>query len=442
MGQADLDDAVAVHKLANGNYKLDVHIADVSNFVKQGSKLDKEAYSRGTSVYLVDRVVPMLPKTLSNGICSLQPGVDRLTVSCIMDINSKGDIYDYKISKSIVCSTERMTYKGVTDILEGKSSEYPELHEMLFNMEKLAMLMRGKRMGEGSLDFDFPEAKINLDENGKPLSIEKYEITVSNLIIEEFMLAANRTVSEHMYWLGKPMMYRVHEAPDDEKLSNFAKMAHNFGYALKGMSNPHPKAMQAILDECRGKPEERVLSTMLLRSLMKAKYSPENLGHFGLNAKFYCHFTSPIRRYPDLVVHRLLKEWLKNGITEQREAFWNGFMPDASIQCSETERNAEMAERDVDDIKKAEYMERFVGESFEGYISGVTSFGIFVELDNTVEGLVHITSICDDYYVFDERTMTLTGEHTKRVFGLGDKVQVICVASNPELRQIDFELDE
>ena len=437
----DLDDAISL-EVTDFGYRLGVHIADVSNFVKQGSKLDKEAYLRGTSVYLVDRVVPMLPRVLSNGVCSLQPGVDRLTLSCIMDINHKGEIFDYKISKSVIRSSERMTYKGVTDILEGRSSDFIDLHEMLFNMEKLAMLMRGKRMAEGSLDFDFPEAKIILDEDGKPLSIEKYEITVSNLIIEEFMLAANRTVSEHMYWLGKPMMYRVHESPDDEKLSNFAKMAHNFGYALKGMSNPHPKAMQAILEECKGKPEERVLSTMLLRSLMKAKYSPENLGHFGLNAKFYCHFTSPIRRYPDLVVHRLLKEWLKNGITEQRELYWNGYMPDAAQQCSVTERNAEEAERDVDDIKKAEYMEQFIGQAFEGYISGVTSFGFFVELENTVEGLVHITTLRDDYYSFDEKTMTLTGEHKKRVFRLGDKVKVICVSSNPELREIDFELDE
>ncbi len=436
----DLDDAVSLEILDGGIYRLGVHIADVSSFVKHGSTLDKEAYSRGTSVYLADRVVPMLPKILSNGVCSLQPHVDRLTLSCIMDINSQGEIFDYKIAKSVIRSSERMTYRGVTEILEGRSKDFPLLHEMLFNMEKLAMLLRSKRMSEGSLDFDFPEAKIKLDENGVPVSVEKYEITVSNLIIEEFMLAANRTVSEHMYWLGKPMMYRVHESPDDRKLMNFAKVAHNFGYVLKGLNNPHPKAMQAILEQCKGNPEERVLSTLLLRSLMKAKYSPESLGHFGLNAKFYCHFTSPIRRYPDLVVHRLLKEWLKNGISEKREEFWRSYLPDAAEQCSITERNADEAERDVDDIKKAEYMQQFIGESFEGFISGVTNFGFFVELENTVEGLVHITALRDDYYILDEAEMALVGEHTKRTYRLGDKVGVICADANPELRRIDFEL--
>lgn len=438
----DLDDAVSVKKNDKGNFILGVHIADVSSFVKQGSILDKEAYLKGTSVYLVDRVVPMLPKVLSNGVCSLQPKVDRLTVSCIMEVNTRGEIIDYKIANSIICSNERMTYRKVTDIIEGKSSEYPHLHSMISHMHELAMLMRNKRMSEGSLDFDFPEAKIKLDEKGRPISIEKYEITVSNLIIEEFMLAANRTVSEHMFWLSKPMMYRVHEAPDDEKLVNFAKMAHNFGYTLKGMSNPHPKAMQKVIDECKGKPEERVLSTMLLRSLMKAKYSEENLGHFGLNAKFYCHFTSPIRRYPDLIVHRLLKEWMRNGISEERENIWRRYLPDTAIHLSERERNAEEAERDVDDIKKAEYMTGFIGEEFEGFVSGVTSFGLFVELENTVEGLIHITTLSDDYYVFDDKTMTLTGEHTGRIFRLGDRLSVICTDANPEMRRVDFELCE
>lgn len=438
----DLDDAVSVKKLKGGIFRLGVHIADVSNYVKPGSELDKEAYLRGTSVYLVDRVVPMLPKNLSNGICSLQPKVDRLTISCIMDIDREGNIRNYEIVKSVIRSKERMTYKCVTDILEGRSQEYPRLHKMLGTMNELADILRKKRKAEGSLDFDFPEAKIKLSENGKPISIEKYEITVSNQIIEEFMLAANRTVSEHMYWLNKPMMYRVHEAPDAEKLANFAKMAYNLGYTVHGLNNPHPKELQRVLESCKGKPEERVLSTMMLRSMMKAKYSENNLGHFGLNAKFYCHFTSPIRRYPDLVVHRLLKELSETGITAESEKKWNKFLPEAAENCSITERRAEEAERDVDDIKKAEYMKQFIGERFEGYISGVTGFGIFVELDNTVEGLVHISSLRDDYYVYDEKLLTLTGEHTKRVFRLGDSVWVECVGANPEARQIDFELAE
>ena len=438
----DLDDAVSVKKLKGGIFRLGVHIADVSNYVKPGSELDKEAYLRGTSVYLVDRVVPMLPKNLSNGICSLQPKVDRLTISCIMDIDREGNIRNYEIVKSVIRSKERMTYKCVTDILEGRSQEYPRLHKMLGTMNELADILRKKRKAEGSLDFDFPEAKIKLSENGKPISIEKYEITVSNQIIEEFMLAANRTVSEHMYWLNKPMMYRVHEAPDSEKLANFAKMAYNLGYTVHGLNNPHPKELQKVLESCKGKPEERVLSTMMLRSMMKAKYSENNLGHFGLNAKFYCHFTSPIRRYPDLVVHRLLKELSETGITAESEKKWNKFLPEAAENCSITERRAEEAERDVDDIKKAEYMKQFIGERFEGYISGVTGFGIFVELDNTVEGLVHISSLKDDYYVYDEKLLTLTGEHTKRVFRLGDSVLVECVGANPEARQIDFELAE
>ncbi len=436
----DLDDAVSVVMLDNGNYRLGVHIADVSHYVNFGSAIDKEAYSRGTSVYLVDRVVPMLPKSLSNGVCSLQPNEDRLTLSCIMDIDKEGNVVDYKLHKSIIKSCSRMTYKGVTAILEGKSKDNENLHSMLFLMRDLALILRDKRMSSGSLDFDFPEAKIMLDENGAPISIEKYEITLSNHMIEEFMLVSNRTVAEHMYWLSKPMMYRVHETPDEDKLSNFAKVAHNMGYTLKGIGNPHPKAMQAVLDECKGKPEERVLSTMLLRSLMKAKYSGENLGHFGLNAKFYCHFTSPIRRYPDLTVHRLLKEWLKNGISEKREEFWKGYIPEAAENCSITERNAEEAERDVEDIKKAEYMKKFIGCEFEGYISGVTSFGFFVELENTVEGLVHVTTLNDDYYVYDEKRLTLTGEHTGKMYSLGDKVSVVCVGSNPELREIDFEV--
>lgn len=438
----DLDDAVSVKKLKGGIYRLGVHIADVSHYVRPGSALDAEAYERGTSVYLVDRVVPMLPKNLSNGICSLHPKTDRLTLSCIMDIDKSGTVKDYKIAKSVIRSKERMTYKCVTDIFEGRSGEYPRLHRMLNTMNELACILRKRRMSEGSLDFDFPEAKIKLDEKGRPISIEKYEITVSNHIIEEFMLAANRTVAEHMYWLGKPMMYRVHEAPDDEKLMNFAKTAHNLGYTLHGFHNPHVKEMQKILDECKGSPSERVLSVMMLRSMMKAKYSENNLGHFGLNAKFYCHFTSPIRRYPDLVVHRLLKEWLDSGISLESEKRWNKFMPDAAEKCSIAERNAEEAERDVEDIKKAEYMQNFVGEEFEGFISGVTGFGVFVELENTVEGLVHITALKDDYYVYDEKTLTLTGEHNKKVFRLGDRINVVCTGANPKARQIDFELAE
>ena len=438
----DLDDAISLQKMEGGHYRLGVHIADVSHYVKQNGKIDKEAYERGTSVYLVDRVVPMLPERLSNGICSLHPHEDRLTVSAVMEVDKGGKVVDYKIGRSVIRSSERMTYQAVTEVLEQSNPEtcqkYAPLRGLFEDMRELALVLRRKRTARGSLDFDFPEAKIKLDEDGKPLSIEKYETTISNQIIEEFMLLANETVAEHVFWMGKPCMYRVHEKPDAAKIETFAKIAHNLGYPIKASTELHPKTLQKVLEKCKGKKEEKVLSTMMLRSLMKAEYSPENLGHFGLSAKYYCHFTSPIRRYPDLTVHRIVKELERAGMDGKRESFWAEYVKKAAVQCSETERAAESAERDVDDIKKVEYMHQFIGETFTGVVSGVTSFGFFVELDNTVEGLVRVTSLDDDYYIFHEDQMMLLGEHTHKMYRIGDEVTVRLVDAKPEVRQIDF----
>lgn len=439
----DFDDAISLEKLENGNYLLGVHIADVSHYVPAGSQLDREAYRRGTSVYLVDRVVPMLPEALSNGICSLRPDVDRLTMSLEMEVDPKGKVKKYEISPGVIHSSYRMTYHNVTRTLEDPDyHEYDPLRKHFLLMQELAEILRKKREARGSLDFDFPEAKIILDQKGKPVSIEKYEITISNHIIEEFMLLANETVAEHVFWLGVPLMYRVHEKPSAEKMESFSKLAYHFGYALKKTAEPHPRALQEILKECRGKPEERILSTMLLRSMMKAEYKGENLGHFGLAAKFYCHFTSPIRRYPDLTVHRILKELCKGEMSDRRKQYWKRLIAEASAQCSITERAAEEAERDVDDMKKAEYMQQFIGERFTGVISGITSFGIFVELENTVEGMVRLVSLEGDEYRYEEEKLMLVGQRTGRCYRIGDTVNVRLVDAKPALRQIDFIIEE
>lgn len=442
----DLDDAVSIERLENGNYRLGVHIADVSHYVKENSPLDKEAFKRATSVYLVDRVIPMLPKKLSNGICSLNPQVERLTLSVMMDIDNAGRVVNYEIFDSVIKTKERMTYSDVTKILEDDDPElmerYMELVDDFRLMKELAVLLRNKRVERGSIDFDFPEAKIILDDKGKPIDIKKYEITISNRIIEEFMLVCNETVAEHMYWTNIPFIYRVHEDPDPEKIENFNLLIYNLGYHLKGIAKIHPKSLQQLLNKIKGKKEERIISTVMLRSLMKAKYAHENLGHFGLAAKYYCHFTSPIRRYPDLVIHRIIKESIHKGISSRREEFLKSFVQEAAKQSSEREIAAQEAERETEDLKKAEFMKDKVGEVFNGVISSVTSFGMFIELDNTIEGLIRVSNLEDDYYIYDEKHYSLIGENKKRIFKIGDEVRVKLVRSDTSTRQIDFILDE
>lgn len=442
----DLDDAVSIERLKNGSFRLGVHIADVSYYVTENSIIDKEAQKRGTSVYLIDRVVPMLPKKLSNGICSLNPDVDRLAMTCLMDIDREGRVLDHKIFESIIKTNERMTYTDVTGILRDNDPSLIERYKYLYNdfkdMEQLANILRKKRMARGSIDFDFPECKITLDKRGKPIDIRPYDRDIANIIIEEFMLAANETVAEDMYWTGLPFIYRIHEDPDKEKLLAFNEFIHNFGYHIKGMNNIHPKALQEIVQKVAGTSEEVIINSLMLRSLKKAKYSPECTGHFGLAAKYYTHFTSPIRRYPDLTIHRIIREHLAGTITEKRERKLRGFVKFASKLSSDTEVTAQEAEREVDDLKRAEYMSERIGEVYEGLISSVTPFGMFVELENTVEGLVHVSSLLDDYYFYDEDHHCFIGEHKRRIFRLGDAVKVKVVRASVEDRTIDFALEE
>jgi ribonuclease R len=441
----DLDDAVSIEKLPNGNYKLGVHIADVTYYVKEGSTLDKEALKRGTSVYLVDRVIPMLPKKLSNGICSLNPKVDRLTMSVIMEIDKNGTVVDHEIFESVIKTKERMTYTDVSDILENNDSELMKRYNYLIEdfrlMEELALILRKRKERRGSIDFDFPEAKIILDKSGRPVEIKKAERRVANRIIEEFMIVCNETIAEHMYWLKIPFVYRVHEEPSLEKIENFNKFIHNFGYHLKGVTTEvHPKALQDLLYKIEGRKEEHIISTIMLRSLKQARYSAENLGHFGLAAKYYCHFTSPIRRYPDLQIHRIIREMLNNKLTPKRISNLKGKVANAADQSSERERLAVEAEKETNDLKKAEYMAYHVGEEFDGIISGVISFGIFVELENTIEGLVRISTLVDDYYIFDEENYLFRGERTNKTFRIGDEVRVKVARVDVAQKEIDFVL--
>lgn len=442
----DLDDAVSIERLPNGNFRLGVHIADVSYYVKENGIIDKEAQKRGTSVYLIDRVVPMLPKELSNGICSLNPKADRLTMSCMMEIDRDGKVLDHKIFESIIKTDERMTYTDVTKILKGSDPALIERYQYLYNdfkdMAELAKILRKKRMSRGSIDFDFPECKITLDKRGKPIDIRPYERDIANIIIEEFMLAANETVAEDMYWTGLPFIYRIHEDPDKEKLLAFNEFIHNFGYRIKGINDVHPKALQEIVQKVAGTSEEVIINSLMLRSLKKAKYSPECTGHFGLAAKYYTHFTSPIRRYPDLTIHRIIREHLAGTITEKRVKKLTGFVKYAAKLSSDTEITAQEAEREVDDLKKAEYMSDRIGEVYDGIISSVTPFGMFVELENTIEGLVHVSSLLDDYYFYDEDHHCFIGEHKRRIFRLGDVVKVKVIKTNVEERTIDFALEE
>ncbi|WP_149095411.1 ribonuclease R [Paenibacillus terrae] len=443
----DLDDAVNVERLPNGNYRLGVHIADVGYYVRESSKLDQEAYNRGCSVYLVDRVIPMLPHRLSNGICSLNPQVDRLTLSCEMEFNEHMKVVKHDVFTSVIKTKERMTYTNVRKILEEEDTElmerYKDLVEDFRTMKELALKLRANRMRRGAVDFDFDEAKVIVNDEGKAVDIVKRERTIAEQIIEEFMLAANETVAEHFHWLKVPFLYRIHEDPDPEKLQNFMAFAANFGHQIKGRGNSiHPRALQTLLEDIQGTKEQTVLSTMMLRSMKQAKYDAESTGHFGLAAEYYSHFTSPIRRYPDLVIHRVIREVLENGgaLTAERQEYLTARMPDIAQQSSERERVAVDAERDTEQMKKAEYMLDKVGEEFEGIISSVTSFGMFIELDNTVEGLTRLSALTDDYYHFDEQHMALIGERTSKVFRIGDEVKVRVARVNMEDYTIDFEL--
>lgn len=442
----DLDDAVHVRKLDNGNYLLGVSIADVSYYVTEGSPLDREAYFRGTSVYLVDRVIPMIPHRLSNGICSLNPQVDRLTITCEMEISPKGDVVNHEIFPSVIKTTERMTYHNVNLILKGEDEEvmkrYEPLIPMFELMYELSQILRQSRHERGSIDFDLDEAKIIVDEYGFPTGVELRDRGIAERVIEDFMLAANETVAEHFHWMDVPFIYRVHEHPKPEKLERFYKLARALGYEIKGTKDHvHPKALQMITEAVQGKPEHAAINTMMLRSLQKAKYSEESLGHFGLAAEFYTHFTSPIRRYPDLIVHRLIRRYLfEQDLSNETLTYYNSIMPEIGVQTSKRERDAIDAEREVEDMKKAEYMTQFIDEEFEGVISSVTKWGMYVELPNTVEGLVHVNDLTDDFYEFDEDNLALVGRRTKTVYKLGDIVKVVVAAASKEERTIDFQL--
>lgn len=440
----DLDDAITLTKEGN-IYHLGVHIADVTQYVTEGSALDKEALKRGTSVYLVDRVIPMLPHKLSNGICSLNQGVDRLALSCMMDINEKGDVVEHTICESVVRVTRRMSYTSVHKIVEEEDekerSEYKELIPMFELMYELADILRARRDKKGSVDFDFPEAKIILDEKGKPIEVKEYERTKANRIIEEFMLAANQTVAEEYFWREIPFVYRTHESPDIEKIRNLSLFIENFGYTLKIKEDEiHPKEIQKLMRNVAGKPEEGLIGRLALRSMKQARYTTECEGHFGLAMKYYCHFTSPIRRYPDLQIHRIIKESLHGGMKEKRTEHYKRILPEVAEKASALERRAEEAEREVDKMKKAEYMEQFVGESFEGIISGLTTWGIYVELPSTIEGMIRVADIPGDYYYYDDDLHRMVGEHTGTVYKLGEPLKIIVAGVDRLTHTVDFAL--
>jgi ribonuclease R len=441
----DLDDGVHVERLKNGRYLLGVHIADVSYYVRENTILDKEARTRGTSVYLVDRVLPMLPHRLSNGICSLNAGEDRLAMSIHMEIDHQGSVVRYDIFSSVIRAKKRLSYNIVRKILvdhdDALRSEYQELLRQMEDMERLCQILRSRRMRRGAIDFDFPELKVKLDEQGNPLEIVKRVRSLSESIVEEFMLVANETVAEHMHRLDVPFVFRVHEEPEREKMVKLNNLLHNFGQTLTKVDEVQPLALQKILSHIAGRPEERIISTVMLRSLKQARYEAENLGHFGLAATYYTHFTSPIRRYPDLIVHRLLRETFQTGdVSAKRRQKLAAMLPEIALHSSERERAAAEAERATVDLKKVEYMARFVGEEFNGIINGVMAFGIFVELENGVEGLVRVSSMEDDYYQHVEEQYALIGERTHKVYRLGDAVKVVLTRVNPEERNIDFIL--
>ena len=464
----DLDDAVSVSKeTINGEtiYHLGVHIADVSHYVKEGTPLDAEAYKRGTSVYLVDRVIPMLPHRLSNGICSLNAGCDRLAMSCLMDIDEKGIIVGHKICESVVRIDRRMTYTAVNAILEAKNGteepqtdapekekskekaefakkcleEYAGFVPMFLLLDETARVLRKKRMARGAVDFDFPECKIILDAKGRPVEIRPYERNAATMLIEDCMLAANETVAEDYYWQQIPFLYRSHEKPDGEKIKRFGILINNFGYSIRLQNGElHPKEMQKLLEKAAGSPEEALLARLALRSMKQAKYTTECMGHFGLAANYYTHFTSPIRRYPDLQIHRIIKENLHGGLTKKRIAHYEKILPEVAIWTSSRERLADEAERETDKAKKVQFMERHIGEEFTGVISGISNYGFYVELPNTVEGMVRLANLDGDYYVFDEEHYELVGERTRKKFKLGQTVKIQVVSVDRYLKTIDF----
>ncbi|ARD47609.1 ribonuclease R [Sporosarcina sp. P33] len=442
----DLDDAISVFTEENGSYRLFVHISDVSYYVTENSPMDAEAADRGTSVYLTDRVIPMLPHRLSNGICSLNPGEDRLTLTCEMKVDHNGKVVEHEIYPSVINSNYRMTYTDVYEIIDNKDEElsekYKEIVPMLNDMAKLAAILRQKRQDRGAIDFDFKESKILVDEKGWPTDVVIVERTVSERLIEEFMLIANETVAEHFHWLQVPFLYRIHEDPKEEKLQRFFEFLTNFGIVVKGSGNQvHPRALQEIVESIEGLPEESVISTMLLRSMQQAKYYQESLGHFGLSTEFYTHFTAPIRRYPDLIVHRLIRTYLfEKDLSSSTIGHWTARLPEIAQHTSDRERRAVDAERDTNALKKAQFMVDKVGEEFEGVVSSVTNFGMFVELENTIEGLVHVQNMNDDYYRFDDRQMMMIGERTAKQFRIGDEVKVRVISVKPEEQAVDFEI--
>ena len=442
----DLDDAVNVKKLPNGNYILGVHIADVSHYVKEGSFLDKEAIARGTSVYMLDRVIPMLPVELSNGICSLNVGKDRFAISCIMEIDKNGQVVSSDIFKSVINVTERMSYTNVQKILDNSDKEvvarYSKYIEHFKLMEELAHILKKRREKAGSINLDIPETKVILDERGFAVDITKYELKFANEIIEQFMLTANETVAEKFFWLEAPFIYRVHEAPDMEKVSELNKFLFNLGYRVKCKKEEvHPTAFAEVLNEVKEKPEERVVSTLVLRTLKVARYESENKGHFGIASKYYCHFTSPIRRYPDLFIHRIISRYLKQGynLDDEEIAKYSSQATKYAEESSEREKIAQKVERESVDIKMAEYMESHIGEEYDGIISSITSFGVFVELENTVEGMIRFDKLGDEYFIYDEDHKTLLGEKTKTMYHIGDKIRIRVIRADKNSRQIDFE---
>lgn len=444
----DFDDAVSIEHLENGNYRLGVHIADVTHYVTEGSPLDKEAFERATSVYLADRVIPMLPISLSNGICSLNPHVDRLTLTVFMEINHKGDVVKHELAKSVIRSVERMTYNNVIKLLDGDKGDvftnFGYLLPTLEMMRDLAAILHARRERRGSINFDFTESAISVNDMGEPIAISKVERGVSHKMIEEFMLVANETVAEYAFWSEIPFVYRIHEPPGMDKLEEFNKFIYNFGLRIKGTFSDnepiHPKEFNRIMEAIKDTPEEQIISTYMLRSLMKARYSPQNAGHFGLAAKYYTHFTSPIRRYPDLAIHRILKEFIDGKLNEERANHFRGFTVHASEISSDKEIGAEGAERDVDDLMIAVYMSQFIGQSFDATVSSVTNFGMFAELENSVEGLIRLENMEDDYYLYDDKLRRLTGERTGRLYKIGDKINVTLVRTDILTRQIDFIL--
>ena len=440
----DLDDAITLTKEGD-NYKLGVHIADVSNYVQEHSALDVEALSRGTSVYLVDRVIPMLPHKLSNGICSLNAGENRLTLSCVMTIDTKGNVIDHTIAESVIKVDRRMSYTSVKKILEDHDEneirEYEELVPMFELMQELAAILRKKRMKRGSIDFDFPETKIVLDDKGKPVEIKPYERNVATKIIEDFMLIANETVAQDYFWQELPFVYRTHDNPDTEKIKKLSTCINNFGYSIHiGQDEVHPKELQKLLQKIDGTPEEALISRLTLRSMKQAKYTTMSTGHFGLATPYYCHFTSPIRRYPDLQIHRIIKDNLRGRMNAKKIEHYDKILPEVAKHSSEMERRADEAERETDKLKKVEYMSERIGEVFEGVISGVTEWGFYVELPNTVEGLVHVTTLVDDYFHYNESTYELVGEVTNIRYKLGQRVHVMVTGTDKILRTIDFRV--